>query len=164
MAPKRLAVCVLASAALAASGCGSSKSSSNDNSVSGTTASANRLTRSELIAKGDAICARVNQRVFSNPARTTADLVRLTPRLSEYELAAAREMEKLNPPTSLLSDWQQIVAASKTLAEHTGELGEQVAKKNTVAARATLSTDATLQSELFAIAKRDGFKVCSRPG
>jgi hypothetical protein len=166
----KLVAIAMATTALAASGCGgSSKSSGGATSATGgapagTGASARStpLTRAELIARGDTICRRVNQKRASTtiePQQTYASA--WTP-LAVYAHAAAAEMDRLTAPPSMTKDWNRMVSSAQTIADiystairyaKAGKLDE-TAPLTAKLARAT--------KEMLTTAKRQGFKDCAR--
>jgi hypothetical protein len=172
----RLAVAfVLAATTLAASGCGGSSkatstpapatSAANTTSSTATEASVKPsgkpLSRSELIARADAICYRLNARRSATTIGRPQDYERVVPALASYELAAATEMGKLVPPASMAHDWQQIVAGSRTVAAATGRFHTYAeAKAGTLAHTIDLVLGKGID-ELVHAAKRAGFKDCS---
>jgi hypothetical protein len=152
MSRKRLAVLALAATTLAASGCGGSSKASTS------------LSKAELIAKADTICARVHAQYHANGYSTTQSIARLAPRVAAYEHAGVAEMRKLSPPASMASDWKQILDAAQRIADDTAKLG-QYAKENNVKAEIPLYTaDRPRQQQALAIATRDGFKECAKVG
>src|SRR5215207_2936463 len=63
------------------------------------------LSKSELVAKGDAICARVNKQIAKEPdPKTAADLERLARRTAQISGPAIDDMEALEPPGELEDD------------------------------------------------------------
>lgn len=172
----RLAALVLVTAALAASGCGGSGkatgqtgsppsvgSSSAKRSPSPTASSSPTapLTRAELIAKGDAICWRVNARRVSTKVSSPADYERLVPPLAAYELAAAAEMRRLTPPASMAKAWEQITSATQTIAEVTGTYREYSKASNEKLVHHLDAILATAIHQMVTAAKREGFKNCA---
>jgi hypothetical protein len=150
MQRRQLTALTLAAATLAAAGCGGSSSKS--------------LTRSQLIAKADSICHRVNAKLTSANGQINSqqDIARLAPQLAAYEQEAVVQLSKLTAPATIASDWKTIVTAAGTLAQNTAKLGEYAKANNLTAARALVSTSKKVQQQMLAVAKRDGFKDCSR--
>jgi hypothetical protein len=157
MVERWLAATMLTTITLAAAGCGSGGST-----PSSTTADA--TTPASFIAKADVICGRVNAEISSNPYRSPQGIARLAPQLSAYELAADAELGALTPPASLASDWKQIVTDAQKLARDTATFGAYAKANNLAAATKLDNADQPIHLQLLAIAKRDGFKVCSHPG
>jgi hypothetical protein len=146
---RRLAALALMAMVLPASGCG------------GGGKSATTTTRTELIAKADAICGRLNARLASSPIKSVADFARIVPRLAAYERAAFAELGRLLPPASMASDWRQIVAGGQTIASYTAKLGEYAKANNLKGAGPLYPASRKVQQKTLAIAKRDGFKDCA---
>jgi hypothetical protein len=165
MSRTRLAALALAATTLAASGCGGTTKSSSQAAPPAQAESHTQtgpLTRTELIAKADAICSRVNAQLASTAIRSTHDYARLLPQVAAYEQTELAELGKLTPPASMASDWQQILASTRTLAGDTAKIAEYAKSNNLKAARALLTTATTAQQQMLATAKRNGFKDCSR--
>ncbi len=153
MSRPRLAALVLVVTTLAASGCGDSSGSSNS------------LTRSELIARADAICRRVNAKLASTTISRPQDYARLLLPLAAYERAAVAEMRKLIPPASVANGWQQVLAGAQTLADATAKLGESVkgnSLQGTPSTRSASIAAAKGTQQMTAAARREGFKDCAR--
>jgi hypothetical protein len=120
------------------------------------------LSRSELLAKGDAICYRLNARRSSLKLERPQDYERIVPPLAAYELAAANEMGQITPPASMANDWQEMVAGSHTIAEATGRFHTY---KEANTGKLAITVDHLLGKgidELTQAAKRAGFKDCAR--
>jgi hypothetical protein len=158
--------------AVAVAGCGGSsrsaplvRSAPRGSSTTATTAGRRApLTRAELIARGDVICGRINAFISANPYRTPQDFPRIAPRLAAYEQAADLDLDKLVPPRSLAADWARILADARFLAVQTAKLGKAVEERGLSAVPPMISATQPIQLQMLAIAKHDGFKICSRPG
>lgn len=134
----------------AASGCG------------GSTGSTKPLTRSELIARADAICRRINAQLNTIGIKSGKDYARL----GAYEQAAVAEMRRLTPPTSMASGWEQVVSGAQARADATAKIGTYppegafVARKPAV--RAAYAAAGTGMRRMTVAAQREGFKDCAR--
>lgn len=156
MSRSDLAALTLMATTLAASGCGGSSASQ-------------RLTRGELIAKADAICNRAKAKRASVKITTQQKITkqqetgRAMSQVAAYEHAAAAELAKLTPPTSMAGDWNQIVAATQTLAADIVRVSEY-AKANRLKAASGLIFPAIGEAErqIVTTARRNGFKDCAR--
>lgn len=176
----QLAPLALAVTALAISGCGgSSKTTSTATATSasatttGTTTTAaapasssesgttKALTRAELIAKANAICARVKAKGATITVTTRQDYVTLLPSLVTYLQTAVAEMSKLTPPASLANDWQTIVADNRTLAETAGQIVTYANANDLKATSAIVSTLKQTGTQLANVTRRDGFTSCT---
>lgn len=186
MSCTRLTALALAAAGLAASGCGgsSSKTGSISTSADATTgtatsasapattttpviiakvkvASGKPLTRAQWIAKGDAICARVNAELETVSSKTIAELRRTLPQSAAYERVAVAELAKLVPPTAMVNDWQQFLTDTLQSAEDAVKLGESVGPGQDVLKSPLATTIRAVREQMTKVAKRDGFKACS---
>lgn len=166
MSPKStLAASALATIVLVAAGCGGSSSTSSSTStpVPVNPASGQPLTAAALIAKADAICARVNELRGTTTVSTPESMAQLLPTLAANEQKALTELRSLTPPTAIANDWRQVLASHQTIAEYTAKLGQYATEKNSKAVRQVLSKSGALTSPaLLAGARRDGFKACSQ--
>jgi predicted nucleic acid-binding protein len=148
----RLSVLVLVAATLLSAGCGGGSSKA--------------LTQAELIGKADTICVRLKTQL-SGPALNAeignvSSVARIASRRAAIERAALAELGKLTPPTSLASDWQQVIADRRILADDLVKLGEYAKANNVKSLDALYLSSAKVGVRMIAMAKRDGFKQCSR--
>jgi hypothetical protein len=165
----RLSAVVLVAATLAAGGCGDGSSqtpASGATRSSGSLPSGGPLSRSELIARADAICLRLNNELAATAAKSVGmrEIARVSPRHAALEQTAVMELSKLTPPASIARDWRQIVAYRQTLAEELALLGRYAKVKNARSVRALAVSKKHLHRQLTTVATRDGFKRCSRLG
>jgi hypothetical protein len=177
-----IATLAVASTLVALSACGSTtKTSSNTAASSAATTSASNtvstpvsseeiridsgkpLSRAAWIAKADAVCLRTNIKLSSTTAKTQHDFARLLPQAAAYERAEATELSKLVPPPSMARDWQQIIIGIQKFGEFSARAGEYARVNNFSAALPIATAGNNAQREFTAIAKQDGFKVCSLP-
>ena len=142
----------IAASALTFAGCGNSSK----------TDAASTLSRAELIAKGDVICASVHTNYHANGYSTPQSIARLAPRVAAYEQAGVTEMRKLIPPPSMVHDWQQIINGDQAVAVATAKFGQDAKENNLKAATPLIAAIRRPQEQALAIAKRDGFKNCSQ--
>jgi hypothetical protein len=124
-------------------------------------ASGEPLKHSDWITKGDAICEQTNKAIDANPIKTQADFARLLPQVALYDKTEAAELGKLVPPASKVKDWRQIVNGYQLFGEYTATVAEYALAGNFAAAKPLVFTAGKIHKRIVAIAKRDGFKVCS---
>jgi hypothetical protein len=119
------------------------------------------LTRGEWIAKGDAICARLNAQLAATKVKTPADFARALPQAASYEHAELIQLATLVPPVSKAKDWQEFLLGTQQWSENSAELG-QVAQspKFTLTGQLVITTK-KIHEVLANLAKHDGFKECS---
>lgn len=181
MSAKQLAAMTFAAAALIVAGCGgSSKTGSITTSVAAQSGTATQtspvgsgeeikvssgkpLRRAVWIAKGDAICQRANAALSTTTAKTSQDFARLLPQAAGYERTEATELAKLIPPTAMVADWQHIIGGLQKFSEFSLKAAQYAQVRNWSAAVPVATAGDKAQAELVAVAKRDGFKVCSVP-
>jgi hypothetical protein len=153
MSGTRLAALGLATTTLAICGCGGSSESSG---------SSKTLTREDLIAKANAICARVNARRASTHYGALPEVARVAPQLAAYEQTAATELSKLAPPTSMANDWQQIVSSAQALAGYTFRIGDYARSKKVAAAQPLFGLIQHSHRQLVLTATADGLTECAK--
>jgi hypothetical protein len=164
-----LAVLVSGTIVLVASGCGGSAESASKsthttesaNLAKNSTNSGTALTKTELITKADRICQRVNAQVAPFHGSTPQYFGRVAPQIAGYEQTAIGSLSKLIPPTSMESDWKQMLQDQQTITQHTLKFGQYAKVNDSSGMRAELSILKGAQRDLLVTAKRNGFQVCS---
>lgn len=181
----QLAALALAAISLAASGCGGSskgKATSAAATATATTTSATTgsiatpatlptttvaptgkpLTRAQLIAHADAICARTNLKLSTVSAVDKNEFARVLPQVAIYFSSESSELGKLVPPTGMAHSWSQIFGDIRLYSEYTNTVAKY-AQANNFSAAAPLIHDAEeLHQKLVILAKHEGFTYCSR--
>jgi hypothetical protein len=147
--------------ALLVAGCGGGTSSSSAESASA---------RSPMVAQADAICKVVNARrkaadeqvgaVTSDAA--LAKVAQIAPYLAAIERNAIIKLRKLTPPADVAPAWQKVLAGAELLSVNAGKLNEDAKAKNLKGAEAVIKADQKSEKELFAVAKKAGFRHCGR--
>lgn len=152
---------VLVAAALAAGGCGGGSSDAR---------SAGPLPdgspRSQLIARADAICRRLNAQIKANKQSSLRlnEIARFAPRNAALEATALKELSKLTPPASIARDWHQVIAYRRTLMEELVKLGRYAKANNARAIHKLAASKKRVHQKLLATATRNGFKDCPQIG
>ena len=177
MSPRRyLAALGLATVALATVGCGgSSKTTSTaTNSAAATSPTSGSatattgapqgpaLTRTVWLAKGNAICRRIETRLASTTVHNTSELEAVMPALATFEQAAVTRLEALTPPASYSGDWQQIVASLKTLAQDTANEAKDAQSGQLRLATSEIIAHKPAELQASSIAARDGLAACAQ--
>lgn len=171
---------VLVAAALAAGGCsaGASETESSQSptlSHAGSTGSlpasspppsGDPLSRSQLIARADAICRGLDTKLATvNPASLSMhEIARFAPPRAVLERTAVAELSKLMPPASITRDWRQVIAYRSTLTNELFKLGSDAKANDAAGIRALAVSKKLVHQKLLTVATRDGFKYCSRVG
>src|SRR5665811_446099 len=117
-----------------------------------------------LIASADGICRRFNAQLTGESRAQTSDIARTAPRNAAIESRAVGELSKLTPPASLASDWSQILAYRRTLAQELVVLAQDARAGNAAGMRALAASKKKVRNELSRLAARDGFKDCTSVG
>lgn len=135
-------------AATAVAGCGSSSSST--------------LSKSALIAKGDAICKRVNDGIKNVGAtNTAADVAKVAPKVHALEQQGVNDLRKLKPPNSLAADFSSFVNKTQVLTDDATKIGA-AAKTNDQKTAQAVSTEAlSASAAATGSATKLGFKDCA---
>jgi hypothetical protein len=120
------------------------------------------LTRAELLARGDAVCYRLNTRRQSTLIARPSDYERQAPALAAYELTGATELGELTPPASMAQSWQHIVAGARTVATVTGRFPHFAQASSDAIGHRYDAILGKAIDEMVNAAKRSGFKECSR--
>ena len=119
------------------------------------------LSKKELVAKGDAICKRVNTRMAKEPdPKTAADLERLAKRTVAISDPAIKDMEALEPPSELESDFENFLASLKRQRNRTKKIGEAAAEGDTAKVQQIGADAQSAQQEYRRITGKIGFKQC----
>lgn len=124
------------------------------------------LSRSQLIARADAICGGLNRQFLAHAPKSASvsEIARISPGRAALERTVVSELRKLAPPAAMTSIWQQIIGYRLILADELRELGQD-AKTNDSAALKTLTTSKKrLHRQLLVAATKAGFKECGRTG
>jgi hypothetical protein len=170
--PSVVVVFALFSIVVALVGCGQSSSSKTRSpGITSTTAAASTtntsapspsgaLTRAELIAKADAICAGANARFGSLKVTSTAELGHALAQEGAFNRVQAVELSKLIPPASMSSDWKLIVDGVRRLGSYATKLSTYTLTNNSTAGPPLLLASSRDRNHILAIAKRDGFREC----
>jgi hypothetical protein len=168
----QLAALALALAALAASGCGgSSKTGSTtaaattplpQTATAATVAPGQPLTRAQLIATADAICARTNARRQTVSIITRKDFARVVPEVAVYDNTEANELGKLVPPAPMAHEWAQVLGYFQLYGEYVSRMAEYAQANNLKGFSHLYEQAETLHQKLHDVATRAGFKRCPR--
>jgi hypothetical protein len=119
------------------------------------------LSKQELVAKGDAICKRINTRMAKEPdPKTTKDLKRLADRTVELSDPAIDDMEKLDPPSELEADFKKFVASLKKQRDLTKKIGDAAGKDDTAKIQEVGAQAQKAQDEYRRLTGKIGFKEC----
>jgi hypothetical protein len=152
--------------ALGAAGCGGSKSPSQTTSSTNTsaarTATGPALTKAQLIAKADPICARLTAERLSHKIRSREDYLRVSAELEGSEHQALEEMQKLSPPASVASTWNQMLAGYKEISEDVAKVGQAAAANETAQLRPLIGNATALEAHVATLARSAGFKDCGQ--
>jgi hypothetical protein len=130
------------------------------------------LTRGELVARADPICKQVAakrtaaneelQKAGATSAQGLDLLARVAPRVATEESQAIDRLRSLKAPSTLTSDWQQLLAGMQTLAADAAQIGAEAKAKDLKKVEAITKSGRSTRERLTTIAQRDGFTYCGR--
>jgi hypothetical protein len=124
-------------------------------------ASGRHLTRTQWIAKSDAICTRLNTQLEAITVRKAWELPRVLPQEAALVRTEVSELAKLVPPASKTSAWQDFLTESLQWAEGSDKLvayrnlGDEITKS-------PLAVNIlAIRKHLTMIARQDGLIACA---
>jgi hypothetical protein len=122
------------------------------------------LSRSQLIARADAICERRNSAIDAVKLHGTSPeaITRFASQSAALEQSALLDLSRLYPPASMSAQWQQTLAYSRTLLQGVLTLGHYAQHHDTRVIPALSRSVQSVKRQLLAAATRDGFRYCSR--
>lgn len=168
MSRARITVFVLTATGLAAIGCGGSKAAqttktqSTQQSASATSPSG-QVSQSELVAKANAVCARLRAEGTATVIRSRQEYSTKLPLVAQHYQTAAAELAALTPPASMKQDWQQLITAHRRIAADTLKILPYIEAQNRAKTRRLYSDEQGLNRNIVTIAARDGYTECGRP-
>ncbi len=119
------------------------------------------LSKDELVAKGDAICKRVNTRMAKEPdPQSAGDLARLAKRTVALSDPAIADMKALQPPGELESDFKKFVASLKRQRDLTKEIGDAAAASDSAKIQKVTADAQKAEREYRRLSGKIGFKDC----
>ena len=119
------------------------------------------LSKSELVAKGDAICKRVNTAVAKEPdPKSAADLEKLAQKTVEISDPAIEDMDALEPPSELEEDFDKFVASLREQRDLTEQIGKAAGDGDTAKIQEIGTKAQKAQAEYQELADKIGFKEC----
>jgi hypothetical protein len=86
----------------------------------------------------------------------------MMPQIAIYNTTQANELSKLVPPASMRSVWTVILTDFHRYGEYMNRLAAYAPQRNPAVLGATLKSSERLRARLDALAKREGFKQCSK--
>ena len=119
------------------------------------------LSKSELVANGDAICKRVNARMAKEPEpKSAADLEALAERTVEISDPAIDDMAALEPPGELEQDFDEFVASLREQRDLTKQIGAAAGAGDTAKLEEVGAAAQKAQAEYRKLSVKIGFKEC----
>jgi hypothetical protein len=120
-----------------------------------------QLSRDELIARGDAVCDRVNRAIAREPEpRTTRELERLARRTVTLSDPAIADLEELEPPDELAGSYEEFIASLKRQRNLAAEVGKAARDGDVGQVQELTASAGRLQEEYRRLTRRIGFKEC----
>jgi hypothetical protein len=131
----------------AAAGCGSSSGPS----------------RAGFVKQANAICKRVNDQIgAAGQAKTVADVQRIGPGIIAAEQRGLADLRRLAVPSSLARDWRRLQSDLAQITVNAGRLLSAAKANDTATAQTVANASQQTQSEVTAIATRDGLGECAK--
>lgn len=185
MPSMRLTVLVMCTVIFVASGCGDSKNSTTratttsagNVTTNGTTSDASPgtttsnaasstgtsvpSTSTKLVTDANTICKHVHAQLMALTRGNNENAGYLYSRAAVYEQTALGELQKLNPPTDLASNWKQVIVAVSTLAEDSKKYAEYARAKNTSGANSLTQSYDVVKHAGAVAAVQDGLEECA---
>ena len=119
------------------------------------------LSKNELVAEGDKICARVNKQIAKEPdPKSAADLERLAKRTVEISDPAIKDMEALEPPDDLKKDFDAFVDSLKEQRDLTKQIGEAAGAGDNDKIQQVGTRAQKAQASYQKLSAKIGFKQC----
>lgn len=135
-------------------------------STTSTTSTKTALTKSQLIAQGDAICKQASDQdtqLRESPPTTAEEVATLTQGVIDIQERQLSQLRELNPPASLksnLDDYLKALEKNITVLKQ----GLKAAKQNDITGyQQSQAKTAQGQVQRLELARAVGFKECSRP-
>lgn len=124
------------------------------------------LSKSQLIAKADSICRRMNTEFAAHEPRNQSigESARIVPRRVAVEQRVVLELSRLTPPSAIARDLQRVVDFRKTLADELAELAHVAKSRDMKRFHELAASKARVHSELLAAARGAGFTECGQTG
>jgi hypothetical protein len=120
------------------------------------------LTRSQLIAEANAICARTNAELSAITLVTRKEVERELPQETIYRTTEANELSKLVPPASMAREWSTVVNDFHTYAAYAQAAVPYARARNLRAFVPLLRPAARVQERLQSDAAHIGIGHCAK--
>lgn len=140
--------------------CGSADEGPNDSSSRATDAASDQLSKTELIARADEICADTAERIRARPTPTSlAEIQRSTEEAANAADEGVGRLEELTPPDSVRADYEAFIKRAEMVAGQAREVAE-AAKTNDIRKVLAATGNVAGDAESHRLARKIGFKVC----
>ena len=156
---RQVGVALLAVAALLVAGCGGGDGGDGDASATAAGQEAGALTKAELLAAGDAICAKVyavTERL--NAEGSTAEAVRF----ADLHIRMVEDLLDLGTPRETEYSYAEYTTAAKAFAQAETEVKTMARRGDPSDLRTAESSSLSAFSMFQGNAGQYGFKVCAR--
>ena len=156
----RLPLLALSILALAFAGCGGSDNNSGDG---GDTAAPEPLTKTELIAKADAICKDMQTKLDAVPEpESMDDLASAIGTQIKLSGPAIEKLKELTPPDDLASEYESWTAKLDELQAGTEKVRDAAESGSEEQVSKVINEVDSVNTEADKIGKELGFKVCAK--
>ena len=119
--------------------------------------------KATLIAKADAICQRLHQKLAARKSVSTSvpEIRRQVPTNAKLEQTALIELEKLKAPPAFTQQWQTVLADRRHLANDLTKLAAAAEHNDEPAIASLIATKEHDHQDLAHTAAHDGFQQCA---
>ena len=156
----RLPLLALTILALALAGCGSSTETTGGATEA---AAPEPLTKTELIAKADAICTDIQKKIDAIPSpESIEDLASAIGKQMAISGPGVKKLQALVPPEELASKYDSWTAKLQELQEGTGEVREAAASGSQEQVQKVIGEVDKVNTEADQIGKAIGLKACAK--
>ncbi|MBJ7354934.1 MAG: hypothetical protein JHC98_08925 [Thermoleophilaceae bacterium] len=156
----RLPLLALSILALALAGCGSSDKTTGDGASAAAPAP---LTKTELVAKADAICKDMQAKIDKiQEPETIKELESAISEQIKLSGPAIEELESLTPPEDLAAEYKSWTAKLQELQQGTEKVREAAASGSQDQVQKVIAEVDSVNTKADEIGKKLGFKVCAK--
>lgn len=146
--------------ALTLAACGSDDDGSEDPPNRGSSAASGQLSKAELIARADEICADTAERIRARPTPTSlAGIEQFSEENANATDEGVDKLEALTPPDSVKAEYEAFIERAEIVAEQARDVAE-AARANDISKVIAATENVASDAESQRLARKIGFKGC----
>ncbi|GAC1434487.1 MAG: hypothetical protein NVSMB51_01780 [Solirubrobacteraceae bacterium] len=127
--------------------------------------SAAPLSKSDFVARGNAVCTRVNTGIRGVGRTTTAaDVVREAPKVHAIEQRGVGDLRRLSPPREFATDWSRMLGDLQMLTDNTAKIGDAARRNDAAAAGTIAKASSAIAAQVNTLALKLGLTSCAQGG